>query len=262
MSDTLGQFALDAIHNVDALALLKGLPDGSVDIVVTSPPYNLRNSTGNGLKAQNNKGLWTNQPMRHGYGGEYSDDLPNDVYIAWQRECLDEMMRVLKPTGAIFYNHKWRVQDGLLQRLADEITAIEPALPVRQIIIWKRSGGINFNKQYFLPSYEVIYLIAKPGFELQPGGNAYMDAWDIRPSENKKHPNSFPALLVERCLLAASSSGDIVLDPFAGIGTVATVARALGRHSIGCDINAGYVAEANRALAHRYTPYMFTEAHS
>lgn len=258
----IGNWQLDSVMHTDALTLLNGLPDACIDLFVTSPPYNLRNSSGNGLKAQNNKGLWTNQPMRHGYGGEYSDDMPNDEYVSWQRQCLDEMVRALKPTGAIFYNHKWRVQDGLLQRLADDIMDIEPALPVRQIVIWDRSGGINFNKQYFLPSYEVIYLICKPDFELQPGGNAYMDVWDIRPSENKKHPNSFPALLVERCLLAASHSGDVVVDPFAGIGTVAKVARTLGRHFLGCDINAGYVAEARRVLEQDYAPYMFTEAQS
>ena len=66
------------------------------------------------------------------------------------------MMRVLKPTGAIFYNHKWRIQKGLLQDRADIVNDF----PVRQIIIWQRAGGINFNPGYFLPTYEVIYLIA------------------------------------------------------------------------------------------------------
>jgi site-specific DNA-methyltransferase (adenine-specific) len=60
-----------------------------------------------------------------------------------------------------FYNHKWRVQDGLLQDRQDIIRD----LPVRQIIIWKRKGGINFNPGYFLPTYEVIYLIPKTKFQ-------------------------------------------------------------------------------------------------
>jgi modification methylase len=67
------------------------------------------------------------------------------------------MMRLLTDDGAIFYNHKWRVQDGLLQDRNDIVSGF----PVRQIIIWHRNGGINFNKGYFLPTYEVIYLIAK-----------------------------------------------------------------------------------------------------
>ncbi len=67
--------------------------------------------------------------------------MPHDEYVAWQRACLSECMRVIKDDGAIFYNHKWRVQAGLLQDRSD----IVAGFPVRQIIIWKRKGGINFN---------------------------------------------------------------------------------------------------------------------
>ena len=82
-------------------------------------------------------------------------------YVAWQRESLTAMMRVLRNDGVIFYNHKWRVQGGLLQDRHD----IVEGFPVRQIIIWKRKGGINFNPGYFLPTYEVIYMICKPDFK-------------------------------------------------------------------------------------------------
>ena len=67
-------------------------------------------------------------------------------------ECL------LQPDGAIFCNHAWRVQGGLRQDLSD----IVQGFPVCQIIIWQQAGGINFNPRYFLPNYEIIYLIAKP----------------------------------------------------------------------------------------------------
>ena len=78
------------------------------------------------------------------------------------------MMRLLREDGAIFYNHKWRVQGGLLQDRSE----IVKGFPVRQIIIWKRDGGINFNRGYFLPTYEVIYLIAKSAFRLRSKANA------------------------------------------------------------------------------------------
>ncbi|PAV04642.1 hypothetical protein CBG25_07010 [Arsenophonus sp. ENCA] len=52
--------------------------------------------------------------MRNGYDG-HDDNLPHHDYVAWQRACLNEMMRLLRPDGVIFYNHKWRVQAGLLQ---------------------------------------------------------------------------------------------------------------------------------------------------
>lgn len=234
------------IYNVDALTLMRAMVSESADCIVTSPPYNLRNSTGGGFTGHNDKGMWPKQPMRHGYGGLYTDDLPHDKYIKWQRDCLTEMFRLIRRDGCIFYNHKWRVQNGLLQRLGDEITA---GFPVRQIIIWDRGGGINFNNQYFLPSYEVVYLIVKPDFELQPKTNTLLDVWRIPPSQKKDHPNAFPERLVENCITAGSPLGGLIIDPFMGSGTTAVVAKLLNRDYIGCDLNPEYVELARKRVA-------------
>jgi len=144
----------------DCVETMKIMPNNSIDLVVTSPPYNLKNSTGNGMK-DGRGGKWANAALQKGYSN-YDDCMPHDKYVVWQRKCLNEMMRLLKNDGAIFYNHKWRVQNGLLQDRQDIVSGF----PVRQIIIWHRNGGINFNKGYFSPTYEVIYLIAKPKFKL------------------------------------------------------------------------------------------------
>ncbi len=140
----------------DAVKEMQKFPSESVDLIVTSPPYNLKNSTGNGMK-DGRGGKWANAALVNGYQN-HSDCMPHEEYVKWQRECLTEMMRLIKENGAIFYNHKWRVQDGILQDRQD----IVQGFPVRQIIIWRRKGGFNFNPGYFLPTYEVIYLIAKP----------------------------------------------------------------------------------------------------
>ena len=95
------------------------------------------------------------------------------------------MMRVLAEDGAIFYNHKWRVQGGLLQDRAD----IVEGFPVRQVIIWQRNGGINFNPGYFLPTYEVIYLIAKS--QIPFGAKSKANARLAIKSKNP-HPYPFP----------------------------------------------------------------------
>ena len=96
----------------DCIEFMRGLPAESIDLVVTSPPYNLRNSTGNGMK-DGRGGKWSNAGLLNGYDMS-CDCLPHDVYVKWQRACLEEMMRVIKKDGAIFYNHKWRVQGGLI----------------------------------------------------------------------------------------------------------------------------------------------------
>ena len=91
------------------------------------------------------------------------------------------MMRVLRETGQYSTTTNGECQRGLLQDRAD----IVDGFPVRQIIICQRKGGINFNPGYFLPTYEVIYLIAKPKFKLAPKANAQGDVWRIQQEMNR-----------------------------------------------------------------------------
>ena len=106
------EYFLGVVHCGDAEEIMAGIPDASVGLVVTSPPYNLRNTMGGGFPGKG-QGLWSNAALKQGYS-DHDDKMPYDEYVAWQRRCLREMMRVLKEDGAIFYNHKWRVQGGLL----------------------------------------------------------------------------------------------------------------------------------------------------
>ncbi len=237
---TIGPW-LGKIHHGDCLELMAKLPQGSIDLIVTSPPYNLKNSTGNGLK-DGRGGKWKNAALIEGYD-RHDDCMPHDEYIGWQQRCLRAMWRVLRDDGAIFYNHKWRVQNGLWQRLADEITA---GLPVRQIIIWKRSDGINFNPGYFVPSYEVIYLIAKPNFRLAKKANALGDVWHIPQETKNPHPAPFPVELAQRCIKA--TDGRIILDPFMGSGSTAMAAINVNREWIGFELSDAYCRLAEERL--------------
>jgi len=103
------KYKLDSLSNFrnkficgDSIEVMKNIPDESIDLVVTSPPYNLRNSSGNGMK-DGRGGKWSNAQLLNGYE-EHQDCMPHDKYVEWQRECLSEMLRVLKDDGAIFYN--------------------------------------------------------------------------------------------------------------------------------------------------------------
>lgn len=216
----------------DVLEVMQKMPDGSVDLVITSPPYNIKNSTGNGLK-DGRGGKWANAGLQKGYS-HYDDCMPHEEYVKWQRDCLAEMMRLIPEHGAIFYNHKWRVQAGLLQDRQDIVSG----LPVRQIIIWRRKGGLNFNPGYFLPTYEVIYLIAKPKFKLAPKANAHGDIWEFTQEMNNDHPAAFPVNLIDRII--SSTSAKIILDPFMGSGTTAISAVNFKRDYIGIDISPEY----------------------
>ena len=231
------------INNIicgDALSIMQSMPDESVDLVVTSPPYNLKNSTGNGMK-DGRGGKWANAGLIKGYS-HHDDCMPHEEYAKWQRDCLTEMFRLIKQDGAIFYNHKWRVQAGLLQDRQD----IVGGFPIRQIIIWRRKGGINFNKGYFLPTYEVIYMICKKDFELSKGANSYGDIWEFMQEMNNSHPAPFPVALIERII--SSTNAELILDPFMGSGTTAVAAKILNRKYIGIEISPEYIMAANERL--------------
>lgn len=225
----------------DTLKIMSKIPSGTVDLIVTSPPYNLKNSTGNGMK-DGRGGKWANAALVNGYI-THNDCMPHDEYSAWQRACLQEMMRLLPSNGAIFYNHKWRVQGGLLQDRHDIVNGF----PVRQVIIWRRKGGINFNPGYFLPTYEIIYLIAKPEFKLAPKANAHGDVWEFMQDMDNPHPAPYPLELVERII--ASTEARIILDPFVGSGTTAVAAKKLGRDYIGIEVAKDYCTMARKRLA-------------
>ena len=227
----------------DCIKVMQKLPNECVDLIVTSPPYNLKNSTGNGMK-DGRGGKWANAALVNGYHN-HNDCMPHEDYVKWQRACLTEMIRVLKEDGAIFYNHKWRVQGGVLQDRHD----IVQGFPVRQIIIWKRKGGINFNKGYYLPTYEVIYLIAKKYFKLRKGANSFTDVWEFTQESNNPHPAPFPVPLIERII--SSTDANIILDPFMGSGTTAIAALNLKRTFIGIDLSPEYCKMAMDRIAKR-----------
>jgi len=231
---------INKIINGDTVEIMKKIPTGTIDLVVTSPPYNLKNSTGNGMKDARG-GKWKNAALVNGYSN-YDDNMPHDKYVKWQRECLTEMFRVLKDDGAIFYNHKWRVQAGMLQDRQD----IVKDFPVRQIIIWRRNGGINFNPGYFLPTYEVIYLIPKPKFKLAKKANANGDVWEFGQEMKNSHPAPFPVALIDRII--SSTTAELILDPFMGSGTTAIVAMGNKRKYIGIDISPEYCEMAENRI--------------
>lgn len=235
---------LGTVHHGDCLDIMRRMPAGSVDLILTSPPYNLRNSSGSGIRnASPTSGLWRNTKLRDGYAGGYTDDLPREEYVSWQRDCLRAMERLLHRDGAIFYVHKRRVQYGLLEDPRD----ILDGFPLRQEIIWSRPGGINVSDRFFLPTYEVIYLIAMPAFRLAQGAYRWGDVWRLPPARNNPHPAPFPLRLAKRCIRLTNAR--IILDPFMGSGTTAIAAEKLGRQWIGIENAKEYVNFTNERLA-------------
>ena len=226
----------DIIHG-DCLDVMAKMAPESVDLIVTSPPYNMHAGGTGWARGQHRNHKFTNYDT-------HDDAMPRADYVAWQRACLDSMMRVLASHGAIFYNQKWRIENQLLLDASD----IVKGFPVRQVIIWAKSGGINHDQRWFLPTYEVIYLIAKPEFKLRRRANHVGDVWKFQPErKNLGHPTPFPLELPLRCI--GSTDAKVILDPFCGSGTTCLAAKQLGRSYVGIDKSEEYCGIARRRVS-------------
>lgn len=237
--DKLGDFELNQIYTGDATELIRAVPNESVDLVVTSPPYNLGSRYAN----QTDKAIGGKWSRVIQYD-DYQDNMPEAEYREWQRRIIRELWRVIKPTGAIYYNHRPRIQDG---QVWDRFDLIPPEIAKRQVIIWKRPKGHNFNEGYFVPSYEWLFLLAKPGYKLRPGCSGYGDVWEFPPAQND-HPAPFPLALPLRAI-SSSANCKIVLDPFMGSGTTAEAAITEGCKFIGFELTERWTTYANGRLS-------------
>ena len=233
---------VDKIYCIDVLEGLKKLPDNSIDLIVTSPPYN--------------KGYWaTNRNPKNGFHtksrridyGVFDDNMPPEEYEQWQRDILDECIRVLKPTGSIFYNHT---------DILSKNRCIHPLYvwdyPVKQMIVWERNTTPKLANYFFFPTTEYLFWIGKeystrPYFN-KSAANHRKVVWRIEPDRHSKHPAPFPVEVPENCILACTKEGDVVLDPFMGSGTTALAAKTLNRHYIGFELNPDFIKDAEERL--------------
>lgn len=232
----------DRIYQEDCLKTLERLEDNSIDLVITSPPYN--------------KGYWSrNRRMDNGFHtksrridyGVFDDCMEPEEYERWQRQILDECVRVIKPTGSIFYNHT------PIQR---DLNEINPTYiydyPLKQTIIWNRNSTCKMDKSYFFPFYEYIFWLKKDK-EARPYFDRHQalfrnSIWTIMPDKKNDHPAPFPIELPENIILACSKEGDIVYDPFMGSGTVAIASRKHNRHYLGSELSQEYVEQAEQKI--------------
>lgn len=229
------------LYHGDCLTVMADLSDDTFDLVFTSPPYNLGVSSGGGFPV--NGGLWRKAALRDGYA-DHHDAMPFGEYVEWQHEVLRECWRLIKPTGAIYYQHKPRVQGGVLQTPL----ALNPGLPVRQIVIWDRGSGFNFAPTHYVPAHEWVLILAGPDFRLKSkGASGLTDVWRASPESGSAHPAPFPISLPARAIESTGAAS--VLDPFSGSGTTLRAAKDAGIHGVGIELSSSYCAMTVDRLA-------------
>ena len=242
---------LNKTYNLDVLEGLKQLEDESIDIIITSPPYNK-----GGLNGKCNKGPKWNKTID--YGGDFNiDNKPEDEYQEWQLEILKECHRVLKKDGLMFYNHKNRIVKGKGYIITPYTWLLKSPFLIRQEIIWNRKSGPNQEQSRYIPSYENIYVLTRQKdtiFQRNKDVEYKTDIWTITPDRHNEHPAPFPIDIPRNILncLNEEKIKDrqlIILDPFMGSGTTAKAAIEKGYDYIGFDIVKEYVDDVNNFIS-------------
>lgn len=239
---------LNKIYCCDVLEGLKQLDDESIDLIITSPPYNKAGF--NGVHKRNEKNDFWNKTID--YGGDVNvDNMPEEKYQEWQILFLNECFRVLKKDGSMFYNHKNRVKKNRVSFPTDWIS--KSNFICRQEIIWDRTSSVNQDKCRYLPTVEKIYWLIKnpknPRFKRLENINFNTEVWRFSPDKKNEHPAPFPIDLPNNIIpCVAQNERIIVLDPFMGSGTVALSAKQYGCDYIGFELFQEYIDKANERL--------------
>lgn len=259
IADHFDPNARAVVYPGSCLELLRQIPDKSIQLVVTSPPYNI--------------------------GKEYEKKLDLDLYIRQQSVVISECVRVLAESGSICWQVGNFVDNGAITPLDTLLYPVfsNLGLVLRNRIVWHFEHGLHCSRR-FSGRYETINWFTRntknfrfdldpvrvpqkyPGkkhfkgpkageYSCNPLGKNPGDVWDIPNVKNNHvektaHPCQFPVELVERLVLSMTNPGDWVLDPFLGVGTTVVAAVRNGRRGAGAEIVQSYIDLAKERIGH------------
>lgn len=255
-------FAENHVVVGDCVDLLKHLPEDCVDLIHTSPPYNIDKR----------------------YKSGRSDLSPQEAYSEFLCEAIKGIRRVLKPNGSIFWQTGYtQVQNGIqgdilpIDLLSYQYFKGEPRPTILwDRVIWRYFGGMAFKKKLTNKHETILWYVkphghlAEPHFDVDrvreksreldkrnnfwgrnPGNVWEVDRVAFGSTEQSSHIAVFPEEVSEKIIRACSQPSDLVLDPFSGSGTLAKVARSLGRRWLAIEISEDYALESARRLGYQ-----------
>jgi adenine-specific DNA-methyltransferase len=237
------------IAREDNLKFMRRLPDESMSLIVTSPPYNL--------------------------GKAYEKRTSQEKYLEDQAACIAEAVRLLTPTGSICWQVGNHVDSGEVFPLDILLYPLfkNHGLQLRNRIVWTFGHGLHCQKRFSGRHESILWFTKSENYTFNldpvripskypnkkhfkgpnkgalssnPLGKNPTDVWDIpnvksNHVEKAEHPCQFPVGLVERLVLSLTNEGESVLDPYLGVGSSAIAALKHGRSAYGCDLDKSYI---------------------
>ena len=210
----------------DCLEVMKEIPNKSIDIIITSPPYNIGNMHSNHLQ----------------FGTYSGNNMKEDEYQKWQIDVLNECFRVLKDNGSMFYNHKVRIKNGKAIHPLEWV--LKSKFILKQEITWDMGKSANCDKIRFFPFSERIYWLVKDNKTKIYNQLNLSDVWRAVPKHKRKDIGHIAIMPTEIVTNILSSIPDIenkvVLDPFMGSGTTGVACKNLNLNFIGIELDEKY----------------------
>jgi len=247
----MGKLEFNKIYNMDCIEGMKGIPNSTIDLVITDPPFAID------FKAKRNNYHRISSRVLEGY-----NEISRERYYDFTFKWMKEVYRVLKESGSMYVFSGWN-------NLKDILIAIdELGFITVNHIIWKYQFGVVTKRKFVTSHYHCLYVCkndekrkffpySRYGKEEKnrDGGSLHYkdkeDVWFIKReywTGDQKTPTKLPAELIKKILMYSSEEGDIVLDPFLGSGQVAVVSKMLRRQYIGFEIVKEYYEFAKERL--------------
>ncbi len=235
MAERVGKFQLNSIYLGDSLVLMKDIPDGSIDLIVTDPPFAID------FKAKRSNYNRSQDKVLEGY-----NEIPRERYYEFTVGWMREAYRILKDTGSMYVFSGWT-------NLKDILNAIDDVgfITINHII-WKYQFGVFTRRKFVTSHYHVLFVVKdEKKYKFNKIEHYPEDVWIIKREYWKgktKTPTKLPLEIVKKIILYSSDEGDVVFDPFLGSGTVAVASRVLNRKFLGFEIVPEYYRFAKERI--------------
>ena len=237
---------LDQIFNENCLDTMKRIPDASVDVVITSPPYNMN------LRIRN--GVYTSRQIVKEISTKYegfSDNMPIDEYYKFHSEVIRELLRI---SNLVFYNIQ--IVTGSKRSIFKMIGEFSENL--KEIIVWDKGHAQPAMQEQVLSRRSELILVFENDYPISRQFRSATfkrgtldDIWEIKRERKKgvqNHCATFPQELIKTILKNFSKENDVVYDPFLGTGTTAIVAKMMNRRFIGSELSKEYYEISKKKL--------------
>lgn len=250
MNLKMPEIKTNCIYNMDCIDGMVMIPDGTIDLIITDPPFAIRFG---GKKANYNR---LQSRVLSGY-----NEIAQDDYYRFTREWMAQAFRVLGNSGSMYVFSGWNNLKDILGAL-DEVGFVTV-----NHIIWKYQFGVVTKRKFVTSHYHCLYVckddsqrrfypFSRFGKDQKENGRSLHyrdkeDVWVIKREYwhgSEKTPTKLPADLIKKLLAYSSLEHDTVLDPFLGSGQVAMVSKQLGRNFLGFEIVPEYYRFAKKRL--------------